>query len=367
MKLHNGLDSAISNRVASKMALHPINTADPANRNLIIDQYEKRGEAYVQAEFGVSRKAISRWRTLQRRTGSLAPHFSESGRKAALSPPEVRRLERALLADPYMTNADLAAVVGNKITPRAAGNYVKNSAHRFVEKLEQLDVESAFTQRHVEEGEAFKKKIVKVPKEKRIYVDETWIGAGVHRRKGRFPSGTPSWTPRNRKYPRKTVVSAINQEGFVHSSRIFNKGSITTADFEDYVKKDLAPHLREGYVVIWDQLGKSGRAKNPKAHHFSPAAHAAVAARGAKVVMLPSAGKLWNPIEIIFGEAKRLYEKDIIRRTKSRNPSKLTFQQLRNSWLKAEGQVSAATFAHAFKQRANGLEFDRVCAEKGLS
>lgn len=352
--------------MSSKTALHPINTADPENRSLIIDLYEKHGEAYVKAEFGVSRMAISRWRTLQLETGSFAPHFSERGRKPALSPPEVRRLERALLNDPYLTNSDLAAVVGNKITARAAGDYVKKSKHRFVEKLEQLDVESAFTQRHVDEGKAFKQKIARIPQGKRYYVDETWIGAGVRRRTGRFPSGTPAWTPRNRKYPRKTVISAINQEGFVHQSRILNKGSITTADFEDYVENDLAPLLVQGDVVIWDQLGKSGRAKNPTAHHFSPRARAAIVGRGARLVILPPAGKLFNPIEIIFGEAKRLYEKEIIRLTKTRQPSKLTFEQLRGAYLKAERQVNADTFAHAFKQRANGLEFDRVCAEKGL-
>lgn len=348
------------------MAHHSINTADPANRKYIIGKYEKHGERYVKAEFGVTKKAISRWRTLQRETGSLAPHFSERGRKPALSPQEVRRLERALINDPFLTNKELAHVVGNKITPRAAGYYVKNSSHRFVEKLEQLDVESAFTQRHVEEGNAFKQKIARIPKDKRVYVDETWIGAGARRRKGRYPSGTPAWTPRNRKYPRKTVISAITQDGLVHPSVIFDKGSITTTDFENYVANDLAPYLHEGDVVIWDQLGKSGRAKNPTAHHFSPAAHEAIKATGARLVMLPPAGKLLNPIEIIFGEVKRLYEKELLRLTRLRNASKLSFKQLCAAYLKAESQISAATYAHAYKQRANGREFDRVCAEKGL-
>lgn len=348
------------------MARNPIDTADPRNRKLIIDLYEERGEAYTRAEFGVTRSAISRWKDLNRRTGSLSPLFSERGRHAALSPPEVRKLERALLADPFLTNRELAERVGNKVSPQVAGEYVRKSAHRFVTKLEQLDVEAAFTERHVEEGKAFAKELRHISLNKRVYVDETWIGAGVRRRKGRYPSGTPAWTPRNRKYPRKTVIAAIRKGGWVHPARILDKGSMVTADFEDYVENDLAPHLRAGDVVIWDLLGKSGRAKNPTGQHFSPKARAAVTARGARVLFLPPAGKLYNPIESALGEAKRLYDKEVSRLTRTRNPSSLTFKQLCAAWHNAEAAVTSATFEHAFKERANGQEFYRVCAEKGL-
>ncbi len=351
---------------AHSRARNPINTADPKNRKLIIDLYEEHGEAYIKAEFGVSRFAISRWRTLERTSGSLSPRYSECGRKHELSPPEIRRMERALVKDPFLTNRDLAALVENKISARAAGNYINNSSLRFVWKLEQLDVESSFSQKHVEEGEQFLEEIKSVPFSKRVYVDETWMGAGVRRRAGRFPSGTVPHAPRNRKYPRKTVVGAIRQGGWIRSSRILNKGSITTGEFEDYVQRDLAPLLRRGDVVIWDRLGKSGRALNPTATHFSPVARAAIEARGARLVLLPPAGKHHNPIEIVFGETKRVYEKEIRRLTRARNASSLTFKQLCAAWRKAEGLVSQATIDHAFSERATGQEFRRVCQEKGL-
>lgn len=348
------------------MALNPINTADPANRKLIIELYEQHGEKYVKVQFGVTRYAINRWKTLERDTKSLAPRFHLRGRHAALTPPEVRRLERALLHDPYLTNRDLATLVGNKISPRAAGNYVKNSSHRFVSKLEQQDVEATFKASHVDEGMEFHRRVTRIPLAKRIYVDETWISAGVRRRTGRFPSGTPAWTPRNRKYPRKTVISSIRQDGFIQPSRIFNKGSITTAEFEDHVANELAPHLQEGDVVLWDRLGKSGRARNPTALHFSPTAAAAITARGARLMFLPPYGKFFDPIELVFSEVKRIYDQEIHRRTRFVNPSSLTFQQLSTSWHKAEQQISASTFTHAFRERANGEEFFRVCQERGL-
>lgn len=348
------------------MAQNSIDTADPRNRKLIIKLYEERGERYVKAEFGVTRKAISRWRTLQREIGSLSPHFKERGRDRALTPPEIRKLERALLSDPYLSNRELATIVGNRITPRAAGNYINNSAHRFITKLEQLDVETAFTQRHADEGKDFIKKLRRIPLDQRVYLDETWIGAGIRRRKGRFPSGSPAWTPRNRKYPRKTVISAIRQSGWIAPSRILDRGSMTTTDFEEYVREVLAPRLQRGDVVLWDMLGKSGRARNPTALHFSPNARAEITARGARLLILPPAGKLLNPLEPLFGEAKRLFEKEVARLTRICRPSQLTFQQLVRSWHGAERQLSGASFARAFRERANGQEFHRVCQEKGL-
>lgn len=343
-----------------------INTADPANRELIVDFYERYGEASTKEEFGVTRYAINRWRTLQRDTGSLAPHYDRGGRLPALSPAEVRRLERALVNDPYLTNRDLAGVVGNKITPQAAGLYIKKSSLHFVQKLEQLDVEASFTERNAAEGTAFQKKVARVPLYKRVYVDETWISAGVRRRTGRFPSGSPAWTPRNRKYPRKTVIAAVRRGGWVQPSRIYNKGSITTAEFEEWVQNDLAPNLEEGDVVLWDRLGKSGRALNPTAHHFSPTAAAAIAARGATLLFLPSYGKHFNPIEVLFGEEKRIYDKKVSRMTRFVSPSSLTFQQLSRAWRSAEQEISDAAITHAFTERANGREFFRVCQEKGL-
>lgn len=358
--------SLLSTFRAPKMARNPIDSADPRNRKLIIDLYEERGEGYIRAEFGVTRAAICRWRSLQRQTGSLAPHFSERGRKKKLTRAEVLRLERALLEDPFLTNRELAAKVGNKITPQVAGEYIRKSSHRFVSKLEQLDVETTFTARHVEEGTEFQARVRRVPIRDRVYVDETWIGAGVRRRKGRFPSGSPAWAARNRKYPRKTVIAAINQDGWLHPAKILNKGSITTADFEDYVESVLAPCLQEGDVVFWDQLGKSGRARNPTATHYSPTAKATVADQGARVEMLPPAGKLFSPLEVVLGETKRIYDKEIARLTRNRKPSSLRFEELCAAWHKAEGLVNASTFAHAFSQRANGAEFQRVCKEKGL-
>lgn len=275
-------------------------------------------------------------------------------------------MERALLRDPFLTNADLAAVVGNKITARAAGNYIRNSRHRFVSKLEQQDVEKTFTAANAREGEEFAAKIRRIPLAKRVYVDETFVSAGIRRRHGRYPSGVAAWTPKNRKYPRKTIIGALRLSGFVHAGVVFNKGSITTGDFVHYVEHTLAPLLHGDEVVLWDQLGRSGRALNPTALHFSPEARVAIEARGASLQLLPSYGKLFDPIEMVFGDVKRIFDKDFGRLVLRRLPSSISFPKIRALWRSAESKVGAASIKRAFKERANGQEFSRVCREKGL-
>ena len=165
----------------------------------------------------------------------------------------------------------------------------------------------SFTPEVANEGLAFKKKIKNIPYDKRVYVDETFASAGLKKQKGRFPNGKKIATPQNRKYPRMTIIGAIRLSGFVRPSEIYNKGSIDTADFEKYVKTKLCPKLNKGDVVLWDRHGRSGRAKNPTALHCSPKARTLIEKRGATVLMLPRAGKYFDPIELIFGDSKKIF------------------------------------------------------------
>ncbi len=210
------------------------------------------------------------------------------------------------------------------------------------------------------------KAIHNIPFEDRVYVDETFASAGITRRKGRFPKMKKPWSKRNRKYPRMVIAGAITKEGWLHKSKIWNKSSISDGDFNTYVSKTLAPKLREGTVVFWDQLGKAGRAKNPTTHHFGPKARKAIERRGAKLMILPRYGKLLDPIELIFGDVKKIYDQLLREKLRSKDPSKLTFEEKAKLWHDAEKSVGPKSFHRAFKERASGREFLRVAKEKGL-
>jgi hypothetical protein len=340
-----------------------VNTKDPEVRRIIIDQYNRRGAQWVENEYGVTRRKVARWKKLLADTGTLSPRFHERGRNVELAPREIKKLENALLDDPFLTNAELAAKVGNKITPRSAGNYIANSPLEFKMKFESPDVEASFSRETAQQCKQFMTEVENIPIAKRYYVDETWISAAVRRRRGRFAKGRSTAVPRNRKYSRHTVIAAIHNHAWLHPSKIYKKGSITTGEVENYVRYSLAPKLKKGDVVIWDRLGRSGRAKNPKALHFSPKSKQYITNRGARLVMLPPTGKLFDPIEPVFGDTKRIYDKLMGGQVL---PSKVTFEEKVKMWHKAERKVSHDSFKRAYHERANGQEFVREYKKRRL-
>lgn len=312
---------------------HDLNFRDPTVRNMVICDYDQRGIRYTRDTYGINGSTVRRWKKLRIYTGSLSPQFRKCGKSACLSKTEIRKIERALLRDPFLTNQELADVVKNKVTARAVGNYINKSKCNFVWKLEQLDAEATFTQQHKEQGEEFIRKVRNIPLANRIYVDESFCTAGVVRRKGRYPSGTQAHTPRNTRYPRKTTITAIRLSKLVHPTVFYNKGSITTEDFEEYAKNYLCPELAEGDVVFWDRLGRSGRAKNPVALHYSPKVKQLIEARGARVMFLPPYGKLLSPVEMVIGDVKHMLAKKIRHETRFKNASSLHFEKLKAFWL----------------------------------
>ena len=118
--------------------------------------------------------------------------------------------------------------------------------------------------------------------------------------------------------------------------------------------------------MLWDRYGRSGRAANPTARHFSPAARKAIESTGANLVMLPPYGKYGNPIEPIFGDTKRIFEKKMRKEFEKRKPSKVSFKRKRQLWRQSEKELGPNSFIRAFKERANGQEYNRVLKEKGL-
>jgi hypothetical protein len=348
------------------MAQYHLNTRDPGARAMIIDKYHKHGGDWVWRKYGVAARTVRDWIILKRGTGSLKSRFEEGGRDYKLTLREMKRLEQKLLDDPFATNEELATAVHDKITPRSAGNYIKNSAHGFQWKLEQEDIEASFSQKNADEGKEFMKKLKNIPLDKRIYVDETQISSGIRRRKGRFPQGVKPWTPRNRFYPRQTIIGAIKKKRWLIRGTLYNHSPMTTEEFENWVENELAPLVNRGDYVFWDRWGRSGRAKKPVAGHLSPKAKRIIEARGAHVVLLPPTGKLFDPIEMIFGDTKYFFEKKLGKIMLKTVPSKVPLETKERLWLEAADLVQPNSFERAYKERANGKEFLRVCQEKGL-
>ena len=67
---------------------------------------------------------------------------------------------------------------------------------------------------------------------------------------------------------------------------------------------DAATQMSVGDTLIWDRLGRSGRALHPTHQHYSPAVREEFKERGVSMKFLPPKGKYCNPIELLFNDLK---------------------------------------------------------------
>jgi transposase len=77
------------------------------------------------------------------------------------------------------------------------------------------------------------------------------------------------------------------------------EGSTTARVFEAYVERFLVANLKEGQVVILDNLGA----------HKSERVRELIEARGCKLIFLPAYSPDFNPIEQAFSKIKALLKK----------------------------------------------------------
>ena len=141
---------------------------------------------------------------------------------------------------------------------------------------------------------AWREDVAPVGPEDLVFVDETGSHLGYTPTHAWAPVGQRAYAtaPANRG-ENKTVVAALTLEGAGPLLRF--DGAMTTARFEGYVRHVLAPTLREGQVVIADNL----RA------HLGPAVRAAIEQRGARFLPLPAYSPDFNPIEEAFSKVKQ--------------------------------------------------------------
>lgn len=316
-------------------------------------------------EFHCSQRALSRWIALYKKTGSVADPPSMTGKKRKLEEQEEQQIVKLAKTHVGITNVALAKAGKNKITPRTVSNILKRAEENFETKLIQYDYPDTFTEEHYQTGKKFINNIKRISMHRRIYVDETWIGPAVRRKRARIPKSTVLQLPAPTG-KKMTVISAICLAGSLNLTSFYPVNCMTTAQFEHWVKNKLAPCVQPGDTVLWDQLGKYGRERCPYRLHWSPKAIQSIEARGGKVIILPPKGKLFNPIELFFRDIKAKYISKLPQPKQHALAQKITPRQMKLYWHRAEKEIHSQRFEHYFKQRANGAEFIKVSAERGF-
>jgi transposase len=131
-----------------------------------------------------------------------------------------------------------------------------------------------------------------------VFVDETSVKTNMTPIRGRSQKGTRliaeapggNWNT-------QTFIAGLRCHELVAPFVI--DGAMDGAAFETYVRTQLAPTLKRGDVVIWDNLNV----------HKNQNAFAVVKERGAWVLFLPRYSPDMNPIEKAFSKLKTLLRK----------------------------------------------------------
>ena len=131
-----------------------------------------------------------------------------------------------------------------------------------------------------------------------VFIDETWTKTNMAPLRG--------WAPRGRRLTAKvphghwkttTFLAALRHDRI--DAPWLLEGPIDGESFRTYVEKVLVPTLREGDIVIMDNLGS----------HKGKVVRALIRSAGAKLFFLPKYSPDLNPIEQVFAKLKHLLRK----------------------------------------------------------
>jgi transposase len=279
--------------------------------------------------------------------GGGDPVTPRGHRKRKLDATDESKLERALDQDPLATNRELATVVADAIAPRTVSTYLNRANPPFTTKVVQDQEPEELTEDWKAKARRWLGKVKNIPLDRRIYADETAVYANEAPRKGRSRKGKPIFRPRSRWAKRYTLHVFAKRAGVVHWELSAHNGD--TKEIER-VAAAAAPKMERGDVLIWDQLGRSGRSVNPVAQHYSPVAREQFAAHGVKVEYLPPKGKYFNPAELLFNDLKSHY----IRPEFPGSGEKLTLDKIHALVKGYMDEKAAIALPGFFAQRANG-------------
>ena len=138
----------------------------------------------------------------------------------------------------------------------------------------------------------------RVEPERLVFIDETWTKTNMAPLRG--------WAPRGQRLIARVPHGRWRTTTFLAALRLDRidapwllEGPIDGESFRTYIERVLVPTLREGDIVIMDNLGS----------HRGKAVRQLIRAAGAKLFFLPKYSPDLNPIEQVFAKLKHLLRK----------------------------------------------------------
>ena len=238
--------------------------------------------------FFVSVSFITRLLALRRQTGSLAPRFHQGGPPPLLDPHKLQRLQQLLHDTPDALLDELAQPLGcSRMTVWRALRKHKITRKKKVLRADERDRPDVRAKRC-----QFQHKVARVDGNRLVFVDEFGATTALGRLYGWAPQGERVYGSVPGAWDTLTLISGMRLGGVV-APFVF-PGATDTAAFQTYAEKVLAPQLKAGDIVIWDNLKP----------HQNPQVVQAVEAVGARVLPLPPWSPDLTPIEKMFSKVK---------------------------------------------------------------
>jgi len=304
--------------------------------------------------FKVARSSLFRWKLQWENERHLNRKNREHYANRILNDEEIQNLLNYFATNPGATNQQAAAFLNHRIHPRTISHYLKRANYS---RKEFTDEQEAYL---TEESKALVREycafIRTIDTNRRVYMDESFVYDNEAPRYGRSRKGAPIPRIRSRHGKRWTVYLAIREDGFVHPPILSNE-SADDINFYHYVWMHLAPRLRQGDVVIWDRLGRSGRCLNPNKQHYNPDARRLIEHKGAQVAFLPPKGKYFNPIELVFGLLKTHLRHRYTVSQACRDNRARTEQELRQDIEYASNRIGEIQLHGFFRERGTERAF----------
>ena len=310
----------------------------------------------VMKHYKIAKSTLWRWKKEWKVQRKIGPKTS-TGRPRTLWDAPIKTILDTLDANPSATNEMLTAVTHNMVSPQSISNYLKRE--NYTRKKIVDGGAQKMDDRIIAETKEYYGKVKGIPWEKRVYMDESFVYNNEAPSMGRSKSGQPINRIRDKRGRRWTMYLAIRVDGLVHPP-ILKPENADDVEFMKYVEQTLIPYLRVGEVVIWDRLGRSGRAKNPCKQHYNPRARQLIEQKGCQLLILPPKGKYFDPIELVFGLLKTE-----VRRTYGFSAAAFeirprTEQETREAVRDASFKIKASQLRGFFKERADGRSFKKI-------
>jgi transposase len=244
----------------------------------------------LAARFCVNVSTITRLLQLRRQTGSFEPRPHGGGTAPTLDQDGLDRLRDRVKENPDATLEAHKQSLG-----------LTGSIMIVWRGLQKLDITLKKKSRHASERDrpevqkkrrSFRRKVKPMEPKRLVFVDETGVTTAMTPAYGRAPRGERVEASAPASWESVTVIAALGLDG-VRAPLAF-PGAVNAATFQAYVEQVLVPALREGDVVIFDNLTS----------HLSPAVFEAIDRAGASVLQLPPYSPDYTPIEEMFSKFK---------------------------------------------------------------